>query len=98
MLGAHVSYWTSSSFATFVLLQQFVDYTEKNNTPSIVPEMHLDNLMTPQDQKGNADDDANDKGEASSNEEDGMKGKPDESRGSNMHPSFVRSLSPSGIL
>lgn len=39
MLSAHISYWQSSSFATFVLLQLFSDFQGEKETPTIVPAM-----------------------------------------------------------
>lgn len=39
MLSAHVSYWTSKSFATFVLTQLFSDFTHPDDVPTVVPRL-----------------------------------------------------------
>jgi len=39
MLSAHVSYWQSNSFATFVLLQLFTDFGNGKEAPTIVPKL-----------------------------------------------------------
>lgn len=38
MISAHISYWTSAHFSTFVLTQLFADLTDRT-TPTVVPEM-----------------------------------------------------------
>lgn len=44
MLSAHVSYWTSKTFATFVLTQLLTDFEsdEGRRAPTIVPALHED--------------------------------------------------------
>lgn len=39
MLSAHVSYWTSKTFASFVLTQLFTDFTKEDEAPTIVPRL-----------------------------------------------------------
>lgn len=45
MLSAHVSYWTSKTFATFVLTQLLTDYTSAaaaRSAPTLVPTLDVD--------------------------------------------------------
>lgn len=42
MLSAHVSYWTSKTFASFVLTQLFTDFTQQGRAPTIVPRLVAD--------------------------------------------------------
>lgn len=45
MLSAHISYWTSPSFSTFVLSQVFTDYssnsTAEEPAPTLVPTLDV---------------------------------------------------------
>lgn len=41
MLSAHISYWQSKSFATFVLLQLFSDFEKQDEVATIVPSLEV---------------------------------------------------------
>lgn len=42
MLSAHISYWTSKSFAIFVLTQVFSDFESQKDLPTIVPKLQAE--------------------------------------------------------
>lgn len=46
MLSAHISYWTSKSFAIFVLTQLFSDFEAQKNMPTIVPKLRTEFLQS----------------------------------------------------
>lgn len=69
MLSAHISYWQSSSFATFVLLQLFSDFEAKKETPTIIPAMDLQGAE--EERHGDGNDNNGDGGdERDENEQD----------------------------
>ena len=70
MLSAHISYWQSSSFATFVLLQLFSDFDKEEEVPTVVPRLDLAMAKPDSSQDAEDDDDGDGSDEDSDGEED----------------------------
>jgi hypothetical protein len=70
MLSAHISYWQSPSFATFVLLQLFSDFQKQ--APTVVPTLasgEEGQTKAQQDVEGDGEDEKEDNDDSSSNDD-----------------------------